>query len=120
VTLGAAANMSLSSGTIKFQLGTAFDQLISTSTGAFTITGGTFALDVTGGGFSYANTYAVLSGFGGSNSVSNLAFTGITGYTADLSTAGVLSFTAIPEPSTWALLAFSLTTVMVLRRRRQS
>ena len=29
---------------------------------------------------------------------------------------GVL--TVVPEPSTWALLAFSLTTVMVLRRRR--
>ena len=27
---------------------------------------------------------------------------------------------AIPEPATWALLAFSLTTVMVLRRRRNS
>jgi len=27
---------------------------------------------------------------------------------------------AIPEPSTWALLAFSLTTVMILRRRRNS
>jgi hypothetical protein len=27
---------------------------------------------------------------------------------------------AVPEPSTWALLAFSLTTVMILRRRRQS
>ena len=27
---------------------------------------------------------------------------------------------SIPEPSTWALLAFSLTTVMVLRRRRNS
>ena len=25
---------------------------------------------------------------------------------------------AVPEPATWALLAFSLTTVMVLRRRR--
>jgi len=25
----------------------------------------------------------------------------------------------VPEPSTWALLAFSLTTVMVLRRRRE-
>ncbi len=29
-----------------------------------------------------------------------------------------LVYSAIPEPSTWALLAFSLTTVMVLRRRR--
>lgn len=31
-----------------------------------------------------------------------------------------LNYTAVPEPSTWALLAFSLTTVMVLRRRRIS
>jgi len=33
-------------------------------------------------------------------------------------TTGVLS--VVPEPSTWALLAFSLTTVMVLRRRRSA
>ncbi len=29
------------------------------------------------------------------------------------------TLTAVPEPTTWALLAFSLTTVMVLRRRRE-
>ncbi len=29
-----------------------------------------------------------------------------------------LVYTAVPEPSTWALLAFSLTTVIVMRRRR--
>ena len=29
-----------------------------------------------------------------------------------------LEYTAVPEPATWALLAFSLTSVMVLRRRR--
>jgi autotransporter-associated beta strand protein len=29
-----------------------------------------------------------------------------------------INYTAVPEPATWALLAFSLTTVMVLRRRR--
>jgi len=27
---------------------------------------------------------------------------------------------AVPEPTTWALLAGSLTTIMVLRRRRQA
>ncbi len=30
-----------------------------------------------------------------------------------------LTYTAVPEPATWALLAFSLTTVVVLRRRRR-
>ena len=120
LTLGTAAAFSLSSGTVKFELGTAFDQLVSSGAGAFTITGGTFALDVTGAGFSYANTYQVLSGFGGSNSVTNLGFTGYdsANFTADLGTNGVLSFTAVPESATWALLAFSLTTVLVLRRRR--
>jgi len=38
----------------------------------------------------------------------------VNGTTNDLE----VTFGAIPEPSTWALLAFSLTTVMVLRRRR--
>jgi hypothetical protein len=38
-----------------------------------------------------------------------------TTYSLALDT-GVLS--VVPEPATWALLAFSLTTVMVLRRRR--
>jgi autotransporter-associated beta strand protein len=31
-----------------------------------------------------------------------------------------LDYNVVPEPATWALLAFSLTTVMVLRRRRNS
>ena len=31
-----------------------------------------------------------------------------------------LVWTAVPEPATWGLLAFSLTTVMILRRRRNS
>jgi len=31
-----------------------------------------------------------------------------------------LNITTVPEPATWALLAFSLTTVVVLRRRRQA
>ena len=30
----------------------------------------------------------------------------------------IIEYYAVPEPETWALLAFSLTTVMVLRRRR--
>ena len=43
------------------------------------------------------------------------------GFVGNFNTTGTsleLIVTAVPEPSTWALLAFSLTTVMVLRRRR--
>ncbi|MFZ4777694.1 MAG: autotransporter-associated beta strand repeat-containing protein [Terrimicrobiaceae bacterium] len=43
---------------------------------------------------------------------------GLTWDESSLYTSGTLS--VVPEPSTWALLAFSLTTVMVLRRRRRS
>ncbi len=35
-----------------------------------------------------------------------------------LSSSSYVNITAVPEPATWALLAFSLTTVIVLRRRR--
>jgi len=34
--------------------------------------------------------------------------------------AGDIYLEVVPEPATWALLAFSLTTVVVLRRRRNT
>jgi len=43
---------------------------------------------------------------------------GFATQTAQLLLDGTLTFTAVPEPSTWALLAIGLTTVMVLHRRR--
>ena len=92
VTLGTNSNLTMSSGTITLDLGTASDQIVSTGTGAFDISGGTLALNL-GAGFDYGNTYQVLSGFGGTNSVSGLSFTGISGYTPALGTDGVLSFT---------------------------
>ena len=123
VTLGTNAGLSFTSGIIKFQLGAAFDQIVSAGgAGAFTISGGTFALDVTSGTFSYGNSYAVLSGFGGSNSVSGLGFSGYdsTNYSASLGTNGVLSFTAIPEPTTVALVVLSLVPLVAFARRRKA
>jgi hypothetical protein len=38
--------------------------------------------------------------------------------TTNFTTNGSISVVAVPEPTTWALLAGSLTTVMVFRRRR--
>ncbi|MGJ8642874.1 MAG: autotransporter-associated beta strand repeat-containing protein [Luteolibacter sp.] len=119
LTLGANADLTLSTGTINFDLGTAFDQIVSSGTGMFDIDGGTFELDVMGEGFDYENTYQVLSGFGGSNSVSGLSFTGYddVGYTASLDTSGLLTFTPVPEPSAFAL--FSLGVLGLCARRRR-
>ena len=87
--------------------------------------------------FSPSSTYAGSSGdifnlvanSGGAVTGLNLALfdvntlptltSGLAWNTASLG-SGTLSVYSIPEPSTWALLAGSLTIVMVLRRRRQS
>ena len=45
----------------------------------------------------------------------------ISGKSSTISLSGNdVLLTVVPEPTTWGLLAFSLTTVMVLRRRRRS
>lgn len=120
VTLGAAANFVLTSGDIRLTLGTSFDSIVSSGAGAFSLTGGSLVLDVNGAGFNYANTYAVFTGFGGANTVSGLSFSGYdtVNYSASLGTNGVLSFAAIPEPSTYVLLAMGLGAVGFLRSRR--
>ncbi|MGJ8643548.1 MAG: autotransporter-associated beta strand repeat-containing protein [Luteolibacter sp.] len=119
LTLGGNADLQLISGTIAFDLGTAFDQIVSSGTGSFDITGGTFALDVTGAGFDYGDAFEVLSGFGGSNTVTGLSFTGYdtVNYTASLDNTGFLSFTAVPEPSAFALLGLGVIGLCVRRRR---
>lgn len=41
-------------------------------------------------------------------------------FTSGASALGGQGFTTVPEPTTWALLAGTLTTVMIFRRRRQA
>ena len=48
------------------------------------------------------------------------ATVGGSNFTGDQIGGNFVNITVVPEPATWALLAFSLTTVVVLRRRRQS
>lgn len=109
MTLAANQNFTMSGGEMLMTLGVSFDQIFGSGTGAFSITDGILRLDVSGAGFSYGNTYALFSGFSSGN-VSSLEITGYdaVGYTAELSNAGVLSFTAVPEATTWSLLLGAL------------
>jgi hypothetical protein len=111
------------------------------------LTGGaytTFALGATGltkaGNMEFtlsgitAGSYEIFSGSALSGTFSTMKIGGVSlgslgggnfggtvaGFTYSfLDSTNTLGITAVPEPATWALLAFSLTTVMVLRRRRQ-
>ena len=77
----------------------------------FTSQSGTFNQLTIGG--TYSVTLNSLNGWSATDSGNNYVF----GFNHS---TGELALTAVPEPATWALLAFSLTTVMVLRRRRNS
>jgi len=63
--------------------------------------------------------------FGGASGLTGTLGSSLIGTVGGLnSTISIVNneviLTAVPEPATWALLAFSLTTVVVLRRRRNS
>ena len=96
--------------------GTGFDQINASGILAY---GGVLSIDVTPGTTTLGayNLFDFASRSGSTTfSAINFLDVGAAG-TFDYST-GILTLTAVPEPSTWALLAFSLTTVMVMRRRR--
>jgi autotransporter-associated beta strand protein len=120
-TLETSKTFNMAGGTANWTIAGAssFDQIISAGSGTFTITGG--ALDLGLGNTDsplYTETYQILSGFS-SGSVSNLAITNYdtTDYLANLSNTGVLSFTAVPEPASLALLGLSAAALLTRRRR---
>ena len=138
--LNLASTLSLASGAnFKMDIGSAatpgttYDQIALTGAGAAgVLTGGNITFDFNSlGGIQTSTTYTLLTfasstGFGSGNLT---ATTLPSGYVLN-NTFGVNGWNvtgtdlqvqfAVPEPATWALLAFSLTTVMVLRRRRNS
>lgn len=121
LTLAGNKDFTFSNGTLKLDLGTSSDQITGGGSGKFSLTGGTFALTL-GTGFDYGIIYQLFNGFDSATSVVNgLAFTGFDSgtYQASLNTLGQLSFSAIPEPSTYAAIAGGLFLAgAALRRRR--
>ncbi|MFZ4599765.1 MAG: PEP-CTERM sorting domain-containing protein, partial [Terrimicrobiaceae bacterium] len=101
LTLSGNSFISLSGGTLAFADSSA-------------ATWGAFTLDITG--FASASSLRFGTNSSGLSASQLLKFTASGFNTFGLDSNGYL--TAVPEPSTWALLAFSLTAVTILRRRR--
>ncbi len=121
-TLAANKNFTTTGGTLNFDVGTGFDQILGSGTGTFGLTNTTLSLTL-GTGFAYTSTFDLFDGFT-SGSVSGLTITGYdtTNWLASLSSAGVLSFTAstIPEPATGTLLVgFAFLGFATFGRRRR-
>ena len=123
-----------SGGAFNFDLSGGVTDHISLGAGGLTA-GGTWTFTLNNlGGMSAGTPYTLLSGTGTWSSTPTLVFNLLGGLVLDTGYNGTgykwdntlgadsltVQFSAIPEPQTWALLAFSLTTVMILRRRRNS
>ena len=113
--LNTAATLTLALGTGVHALHFADSRSINWSGSTLTITGwtGTAGASGTDGKIFFGSSAAGLT----SGQLSQINFSGYSNGATILSTGEIV---AVPEPATWGLLAFSLTTVMVLRRRRNS
>lgn len=120
-TLAAGQNFTATGGTLNVDLvgSSSFDQIFGSGAGSFNLANTTLALS---GLTSVAGTYQLFDGFGGTNSVTNLTITGLAdGFTGSLDTSGLLTISgsAVPEPSSVALLAGSAVLGFVSLRRRR-
>ena len=108
----------------KFELGAANSSDLLNITGDFlkdTAAGSVFRFDFLGS--SATGTFKLIdwsgsTGFSASDFSYNIGSLGGGNTGTFAFSNSQLEFTVVPEPSTWAMLAFGLTTVMVLRRRR--
>lgn len=120
-TLAATKTFTASGGTLDFTLGSAFtsDKIFGSGVGSlFNLSGATLSLS---GTTSVAGSYTLFSGFTGTNVVAGLVINGLdSGFTGSLGTDGILTVSAIPEPSTFAALFGTAALGVALLRRRET
>ncbi len=131
LTLGGTVNMEIATGT----RGTAYDAVdvgasqLLTYGGTLTLTMASAVADATYNLFSFTSKTGNFSSIAFAGGYYSGTF-GRTGdvWTSSLTNGQIFTFdqasgdliAAVPEPATWALLAFSLTTIVILRRRSRA
>ena len=119
LTLGSTLTLQ-SESTIALTLGSNSSKIAFTTLADNLLGSGNATLSLTrGGGFDYGATYTIFQ----NSSTTGFVFSSITGYDSDNWTANFglssnnyqLSFTAVPEPSTYALLFAGLACVFLFR-----
>lgn len=121
LTVGTGRDFLVNSATLVLDLGTSFDAILGNG-GTFSLSGLTLAIDQ-GAGFSFANSYQILSGFSASSALGGINLTDqngvvISNFTGNISSAGALTFQSVPEPATWVLLGVGAVLLGIKRKRR--
>lgn len=118
LTLGTGADFGMSSGTLllNYASTSSYDQIVGTVGGVLTLSGG--IIDLGNSGWDYSQTYNIFTGFG-SGSVAGLSYANYdsVNWQANINNNGVLSFSAVPEPSTYLLAVLGCGFFLLARRR---